>query len=101
MIGLSQRTYNDKVLDRFNRVNSRKGFLPMSHGMSLSKKQGALTSDEQDKMIGILYASTIRSIIYAMICTRPDVTCALSMTSIYKPYPGNDHRTTIKYVKVT
>jgi len=38
MIGLSQSTYIDKVLDRFNMANSKKGFLPMSHGISLSKK---------------------------------------------------------------
>ena len=28
MIGLDQRTYIDKVLDRFNMTNSKKGFLP-------------------------------------------------------------------------
>ena len=38
MISLSQSTYIDKVLDRFNMANSKKGFLPMSHGISLSKK---------------------------------------------------------------
>ena len=83
MIGLSQRTYIDKVLDRFNMTNSKKGFLPMSHGISLSKKQCPMTPDELEKMSKIPYASAIGSIMYAMICTRPDVSCALSMTSRY------------------
>ena len=37
LIGLSQDTYIDKVLNRFSMHNSKKGFLPMSHGISLSK----------------------------------------------------------------
>ena len=32
LIGLSQSTYIGKVLKRFNMENSKKGFLPMSHG---------------------------------------------------------------------
>jgi hypothetical protein len=36
LIGLSQDTYIDKVLKRFNMEQSKKGFLPMSHGTHLS-----------------------------------------------------------------
>ena len=32
LIGLSQDTYIDKILNRFNMQDSKKGFLPMSHG---------------------------------------------------------------------
>ena len=46
LIGLSQDTYIDKVLNRFSMQNSKKGFLPMSHGISLSKTQGPATPDE-------------------------------------------------------
>ncbi|KAJ9565696.1 hypothetical protein OSB04_001662 [Centaurea solstitialis] len=35
---------------------------------------------------------------YAMICTRPDVSCALSMTSRYQANPGNDHWTAVKNI---
>ena len=31
VIGLSQDTYIDKVLNRFNMEEAKKGFLPMSH----------------------------------------------------------------------
>ena len=54
-------------------ANFEKGFLPMSHSMSLSKKQCPLIPDELEKMSRIPYASAIRSIMYAMICTRPNV----------------------------
>ena len=38
LIGLSQDTYINKVLKRFNMEQSKKGFLPMSHGMRFSDK---------------------------------------------------------------
>ena len=46
LIGLCQDTYIDKVLKRFNMHDSKKGFLPMSHGITLSKTQCATTPDE-------------------------------------------------------
>jgi hypothetical protein len=38
LIGLSQDTYVDKILKRFNMQDSKKGFLPVSYGITLSKK---------------------------------------------------------------
>ena len=45
----------------------------MSHGMSLSKKQCPLIPDELETMSRIPYAFAIGSIMYAMMCTRPNV----------------------------
>ena len=88
LIGLSQSTYIDKVLKRFNMQDSKKGFLPMSHGITLSKSQCPSTPDELERMSTIPYASAIGSIMYAMLCTRPDVSYALSVTSRYQSNPG-------------
>ena len=56
-------------------------------------------------MNGIPYASDIRSIMYAMICTRSDVSFALSATSRYQSEPGEAHWTAakniLKYLKRT
>ena len=79
LIGLSQDTYIDKVLKWFSMEEEEKGFLPMSHGIQLSKTQCPRTDDERDRMSKVPYASAIGSIIYAMISTRPDVSYALSM----------------------
>ena len=48
LIGLSQDTYIDKVLKRFNLEAAKKGFLPMSHGIHLSKTQYPTMADEQE-----------------------------------------------------
>ena len=39
----------------------------------------------------IPYASVIGSIMYAIVCTRLDVSYALSVTSRYQSNPGKGH----------
>ena len=98
LIGLSQSTYLDKVLERFGMEEAKKGFLPMSHGINLSKTQCPATTDERERMKKIKYASAIGSIMYAMICTRPDVSYALSVTSRYQADYGESHWTAVKNI---
>ena len=98
LIVLSHSTYTDKVLKRYNMHEAKKGFLPSSPDIHLSKTQGPSTPDEQRRMDKILYASAIGSIMYAMVCTRPDVSYALSATSRYQANPGESHWTTVKSI---
>jgi hypothetical protein len=98
LIILSQDTYIDKILNRFNMQDSKKGFLLMSHGITLSKKQCSLEPDEQERMRVILYASTIGSIMYAMLYARPDVSYALSAISRYQSNYGEAHWTIVKNI---
>ena len=98
LIGLSQSTYLDKILKRFKMENSKKGNLPLHHGIKLSKAQCPSTSDELDRMSRIPYASAIGSIMYAMTCTRPDISFALSMVSRYQQNPGEGHWTAVKNI---
>ncbi|GKE02286.1 retrotransposon protein, putative, ty1-copia subclass, partial [Tanacetum coccineum] len=80
LIGLTQDTYLDKILKRFRMENSKKGSLPLHHGIKISNDLCPITDKELDKMSRVPYASAIGSIMYAMTCTRPDVSFALSMT---------------------
>jgi Reverse transcriptase (RNA-dependent DNA polymerase) len=91
LIELSQSTYIDKVSNRFSMQNSKKGFLPMNHGAQLSKTQCPLTTDERRIMSRVSYASAIGSIMYVMLCTRPDISYALSVTSRYQANPSLEH----------
>ena len=83
LLGLSQSTYIDKMLKRFNMKQSKRGFIPIIHGITLLKSMCPRTQDERTHMNLIPYASAIRSIMYSMICTRPDVSYTLSITSRY------------------
>ncbi|XP_052878285.1 secreted RxLR effector protein 161-like [Gossypium arboreum] len=67
---------------------SKRGFLPMRHGISLSKEMCPSTPQERECMSKIPYASVIGSIMYVMLCTRLDMSYALSMMSRYRVDPG-------------
>ncbi|KAJ9556327.1 LOW QUALITY PROTEIN: hypothetical protein OSB04_010941 [Centaurea solstitialis] len=98
LIGLSQSTYIDKVLKRFRMDESKKGFIPMQHGIVLSKTQCPVSSQDQDRMKSVPYASAIGSIMYAMLCTRPDVAYSVSVTSRYQQNPGEPHWVAVKNI---
>ena len=79
LLGLSQSTYIDKFLKRFKMEDSKR----TCHGIKLSKDQCPHTTSDKERMSMIPYASAIGSIMYAMLCTRPYVSYALSITSRY------------------
>ncbi|KAI3827614.1 hypothetical protein L1987_01693 [Smallanthus sonchifolius] len=78
--------------------DSKRGSLPMAHGTILNNKQCRQSDEEKKKMEKAPYASTIGSIMYAMLCTRPDVSYALSMTSRYQQNPGESHWKAVKNI---
>ena len=84
---------------------AKKGFLPVLQGVKLSQTQCPTTAEDREKMKVIPYASAIGSIMYAVLCTRPDVCLAISLAGRYQSNPGVDHRTAdkniLKYLKRT
>ena len=63
---------------------SKKGYLTMSQSIHLSKKMSPKISEERERMAMISYDSVVGSIIYAMLCTRPDVAYALDIVSRFQ-----------------
>ena len=49
-------------------------------------------------MKGVPYASAIGSIMYAMLCTRPDVCLAIILAGRYQSNPRVDHWTAVKNI---
>ncbi|KAJ4744919.1 Transposon Ty1-NL2 Gag-Pol polyprotein [Rhynchospora pubera] len=98
MLGLSQDAYIDKVLNKHNMANSKKGFLPMSHGIFLSKSQSPTNDTDREYMKKFQYPSVVGSIMYAMLCTRPDVAHPISVTSRFQANPGMAHWTAVKNI---
>ena len=70
---------------------SKKEFLPVLQGVKLSQTQWPTTGEDREKMKVIPYASGIGSIMYAMLCTRPDVNLAVSLVGRYQINPGKEH----------
>ena len=69
LLELSQSTYIDAVLKRFNMKNFKKGYLLIGQRISLSKSDCLITPQERECMSKILYASTVGSIMYTMTYT--------------------------------
>ena len=71
------------MLKQFKMKESKRGYLHISHMICLSKDMCPKTQVERDRMKIISYTTNIRSIIYVMLCTRLDVSYALSIMSRY------------------
>ena len=87
MLGLSQAGYINKVLKRFSMQNSKKGLLPFKHGVPLSNDQRPKTLEEENIMRQVSYASVVGSLMYAMLCIRPNICYSVGMVSRYQSNP--------------
>ena len=84
LLALSQASYIDKILARFNMKNFKRGSLPFRHGIHLSKEQSPKTPEQKERMSRIPYASAVGSLMYAMVCTRLDIYYAVGVISRYQ-----------------
>ena len=76
----------------------KKGFLSVLQGVKLSKTQSPNMAEDRERMKVIPYASTIGSIKYAMLYTRPIAYPALSLAREYNTNLGVDHWTLVKII---
>ena len=65
LLGLSQKAYIERVLQRFKIVNCSASVAPIQKGDKFSLMQCPQNELEQKQMEGIPYASTVRSLMYA------------------------------------
>lgn len=98
MLSLSQASYIDTVITRFSMQTAKKGLLPFRHGVPLSKGQSPMTAKEIEEMRQVPYASAVGSLMYAMLCTRPDICYAVGIVARYQSNPGQAHWTAVKHI---
>ncbi|KAL4011215.1 hypothetical protein IC575_028264 [Cucumis melo] len=125
-LAMSQASYMDKMLSTYKMQNSKKGLLSYRYGIHLSKEQCPKTPQEVEDTRKISYASTLGSLMYAMLCTktpqevedtrkvpyasalgslmyamlctRPDICFLVGMVRRYQSNLGCDHWTTVKNI---
>ena len=97
--------YVATVVKTFGMENSKNGFIPMRHGVQISKEHSPKTPEDRALMEKITYALAIGSLMYAMLCTRPDVAYFLSFMSIFQTNPDERHweavKSILKYLRMT
>ena len=105
LLGLSQRAYVDRVLERFNMQLCKPGIAPVCKGDKLSLSQCPHSDIEKAQMKNVPYASALGSIMYAQVCTRPDIAFATGLLGRYQSNPGHDHwvaaKKVMRYLKRT
>ena len=77
--------------------DSKKGLLPTRHGIILSKEQCPETPQEEKDMRWIPYAA-VGSLMYAMLCTRPDIYYTVGIVSRYQSNLGMGHWIVVKHI---
>lgn len=95
---LSQKSYILKVLERFGMSNAKHEKVPLAAHFKLSSKQCPNSEDESEYMSQIPYSSAVGSLMYAMICTRPDISYAVSVVSRFMANPGKEHWRAVKWI---
>ncbi|KAE8703963.1 hypothetical protein F3Y22_tig00110462pilonHSYRG00425 [Hibiscus syriacus] len=78
---------------------------PLPINFKLSSSMSPSSEEERMKMSRVPYASAVGSLMFAMICTRPDILQAVGVVSRYMVNPGKEHWNTVKrilrYIKGT
>ena len=98
LLSLSQETYIKKVLERFGMQNCKSIDTPVCKGDTLSQRQCPETREEKERMKNVPYASAVGSLMYAMMCTRPDICFAVGLVSRYQSNPGTTHWKAVKRI---
>ncbi|KAL2242583.1 UNVERIFIED_CONTAM: Retrovirus-related Pol polyprotein from transposon TNT 1-94 [Sesamum indicum] len=95
---LNQKPYLLSVLKKFAMENSKPTAVPLAAHFQLSKNQCPQSESEMQKMSKIPYSNVIGSIMFLMVCTRPDVAYAISCLSRYMSNPGPPHWEALKWL---
>ncbi|KAE9603853.1 putative RNA-directed DNA polymerase [Lupinus albus] len=78
---LSQQKYIEKVLERFSMNDCKPVSTPLSAHFKLSSDLCPHIEEEMEHMSHFPYASAVGSLMYAMVCTGPNLAYAASMVS--------------------
>jgi hypothetical protein len=88
---LNKRKYVETILQRFNMHGSKLVKVPIPIGVKLSTDQCPKTQEEEEDMSHVLSASAVGSLMYAMVCTRPNIAHAVGVLRRYMSKLGKEH----------
>ncbi|XP_057817161.1 secreted RxLR effector protein 161-like [Cryptomeria japonica] len=95
---ISQRKYVNFVLERFNMTDCKQLVVLVLQGMKLSVEDCSKSPTEMEDMTRVPYASVVGILMYAMVCTRPDIAQAVGVLSRFMANPRRVHWDMVKRV---
>ena len=81
MLWLPQEKYVPKILERFSMSEANPVGFALSTNCKLNARQFPKGEKEKVEMRKVPYASVVGSLMYVMVCTRPDITFGVEMVS--------------------
>jgi hypothetical protein len=79
VLGLSQKDNLENILKKFNMHQCKPSPVPIVKGDRFGNFQSPRNQYEIDQMKSVPYASAIRSLMYAQVCTHPNIAFATGM----------------------
>ena len=91
LLGLSQEMYIKKMLQRYHMHDCKPMESPIERNLSLNLDICPKSIEEKEKTSKVPYSSAIQSIMYAMMCTHPDICYAVRLASRFQSNPSMKH----------
>ena len=96
---LTQKQYLRRILKRFRfDKQTKRVSTPLASQFKISAAMSPKNDAERAYMEKVPYANAVGSLMYAMICTRPDISHAVGMVSRYMHNPGKGHWQAVKWI---
>jgi hypothetical protein len=98
LLFLSQEKYIEKVLHCFNMQDAKFVSTPIASHFKLSALQCPTSEDDIKYMSRVPYSSSVGSLMYAMVYSRPDLSHAMSLVSRYMANPRKEHWNIVQWI---
>ena len=72
--------------------------LNLSQQFKLSMDQALESKEDKEFMSEVPYANAVGSLMYAMVCTRPNLSYSVSLVSRFMANPGKAHWQALKWI---
>ncbi|KAE8726093.1 hypothetical protein F3Y22_tig00007792pilonHSYRG00021 [Hibiscus syriacus] len=88
---LLSQEFDMKDLERFAMSSAKPVSTPLANHFKLSSEQCLKTDKKAEDMKKVPYSNVVGYLMYAMVCTRPDLAHVVSQVSKYMSKPGKQH----------
>jgi hypothetical protein len=95
---MSQEKYVDNLLIKFKLSDVKSVKTPLDPGCSLSKDMSPVTEEQKTLALKQPYRQVVGSLMYLMVCTRPDIAFAICQLSRYSSNHGSGHWSALMHV---
>nr|GEX41313.1 retrovirus-related Pol polyprotein from transposon TNT 1-94 [Tanacetum cinerariifolium] len=98
ILRVSQSGYISKILNNFRIDNGKSVQMPLGGNFKLSLKDCPIRDCDVERISKVPYVNAVGSLMYLMVCTRPDIAHAVSIVSRYLVNPGKNHWEAVKWI---